>query len=370
MTHGRLSEAWHGHRQGGRVWTRLASLFRGSDHPPIGETMTTSVRARPSLVAAEAVSVPGWVEETLWGSAPVPGRDLGDGLTLGLRGVGDWWLVSASIRDAATDRPAVFQRRVQRAYESILTQLTATSNGRGGRPVRCWNFIPGIHRRDGDGLDRYMVFNAGRYAGFEAHDGRDPRGSGLLPTASGVGHNGEDLVIECLATTGQSTAVENPRQYPAYRYSSRYGPLPPCFSRAMIVPAAGHGPARILIGGTASVRGEDSLHRHDLSGQLQETFVNIASVIRRARCFIDGRGAEDTPVEQAPDTAAWLGQLVEARVYYPNPRDRDAIVGAVTARLGSVQRIELCQAQLCRPELLVEIEAVARCSRIEQDPGS
>ena len=83
----------------------------------------------------------------------------------------------------------------------------------------------------GGGLDRYMVFNAGRFDGYAqwlcASDGFGR----LLPTASAVGVISDDLVIYCLASDTRGTPVENPRQKPAYKYSQRYGPMPPCFSR-------------------------------------------------------------------------------------------------------------------------------------------
>ncbi len=100
-------------------------------------------------------------------------------------------------------------------------------------------------------------------------------------TASAVGVNGIDLVIHCLAAASPPEPVENPRQRSPWLYSDRYGPLPPCFSRASIAPVAGR--KQLLIGGTASIVGEDSRHLLDTGGQLDETFRNLASVVMTAR---------------------------------------------------------------------------------------
>ena len=124
-----------------------------------------------------------------------------------------------------------------------------------------------------DGLDRYMVFNAGRHDAYS-----DQRGA--LGTASAVGIKGSDLSIHCLALEEPGTPVENPRQTPAWQYSARYGPLPPCFSRATIVDLAGR--RTLLIGGTASVVGEDSRHAGQFDAQVEETLLNLEALIRTA----------------------------------------------------------------------------------------
>src|SRR5207245_413528 len=69
-----------------------------------------------------------------------------------------------------------------------------------------------------------------------------------VPAASGVGHGGEDLVLHALAVAEAGQAVDNPNQVPAYHYSTRYGPVPPCFAQATRVPVRGY-PTAVLIRG-------------------------------------------------------------------------------------------------------------------------
>ena len=93
------------------------------------------------------------------------------------------------------------------------------------------------------GLDRYMVFNAGRYDAYARWYGT-PRAFNHAPaTASAVGVQGADLSIFCLAAQTPGTPIENPRQTPSWRYSTRYGPKPPCFARATVVSYARRAPA-------------------------------------------------------------------------------------------------------------------------------
>ena len=81
-----------------------------------------------------------------------------------------------------------------------------------------------------------MVFNAGRFEALSDWFGGPGRLPDSLPAASAVGHDGDDFAVHCLLLSRPGVAVENPRQVPAFRYSARYGPRPPCFARATVVP--------------------------------------------------------------------------------------------------------------------------------------
>ena len=70
--------------------------------------------------------------------------------------------------------------------------------------------------------------------------------------------------------------MANPRQIAPYRYSKRFGPLPPCFARATVLPAEAGTARKILVGGTASIRGEESIYLDDIRLQTSETFHNLA----------------------------------------------------------------------------------------------
>jgi enamine deaminase RidA (YjgF/YER057c/UK114 family) len=209
--------------------------------------------------------------------------------------------------------------------------------------VRLWNHIPSIHQRMDARRDRYMVFNAGRFKAFSNWYGGIRAFDRKVATASGVGHDGTDLVVHCLASRAGGTAVDNPRQIAPHRYSTRYGPLPPCFARGTLLSDAG----LILVGGTASIRGEDSLHVDSLTPQMRETLTNLAAVVASAN------GAE------LGDERVWLARYRDLRVYHPKAEDRPAIEKLLREAFPASCRIELRKAELCRAELLVEIEGVA-----------
>ena len=206
----------------------------------------------------------------------------------------------------------------------------------------------------GDGRDRYMVFNAGRFAAFERWFGQAALFTRTIPTASAVGIGSGALAIYALGAREAGLPVENPRQIPAYHYSSRFGPLPPCFARGTVVDGLGAGQA-LLVGGTASIVGEDSLHDRDARQQALETFENLASLVAAARRQIaarDGAAVDPTP-------RAAFDAFTELRVYVVRDADAPLLREMVTERFGRTARIEFAQADLCRRELLVEIEGLA-----------
>jgi len=266
-----------------------------------------------------------------------------------VRGGDGFALTSVRIDDALSMDAATLAARVAEAYGSVAAALREST---ARRPVRLWNFIPAITAPAGDG-DRYMAFNAGRYRAFAQWYGGAHAFDRDVATASGVGHDGADLVIHCLAARDGGIAVANPRQTAPHRYSERYGALPPCFARATVLKKHG----LVLVGGTASIQGEESVHTASPTRQLDETLTNLASVLAAAHskaASANGNGFA------GGDPARWLGLYRELRVYYPRPEDARAIEQTVRAAFAPSCRIEVMRADLCRAELLVEIEGVAR----------
>ncbi len=145
-----------------------------------------------------------------------------------------------------------------------------------------------------------------------------------------------------LATSPNITpvAIENPRQVSAYRYPTDYGPRAPTFSRASVAEGT------LFISGTASIVGHASRHAGDPVAQTAETFVNIRAVVAAANARV---GATFEP-----------GAL--AYTIYVRRRDQfDAIRAAFLREVGAqsvaARSAVFVVADICRAELLVEIEA-------------
>jgi enamine deaminase RidA (YjgF/YER057c/UK114 family) len=208
--------------------------------------------------------------------------------------------------------------------------------------VRIWNYLPDINR-DCDGTERYRLFNAARQHGLNAF-GRAL--AGCVPAASALGAASDSpVVVYFLATRTAPVFVENPRQVSAYQYPRRYGTHRPVFSRAALLTQADR--RTLFISGTASIVGHESLHAGDSEAQTRETLANIAALLQEVN-------------RVAGDAVFDLGTLAY-KVYVRRPDDLPIVQGVLASALGPVARSIYLQADICRQELLVEIEATGMC---------
>ena len=242
----------------------------------------------------------------------------------------------------ALDMPAtVLRAEVAAAYRHLNQVLASIAL----QPIRFWNYLPGIGDAMGDGIDRYMVFNAGRYDALAAPGANHSLAfDRSTVTASAVGIGGSSLFIQCLASESPGAPVENPRQAPSWRYSSRYGPKPPCFSRGTVVTLAGR--RVLLIGGTASVVGEQSMHPDDVPAQFDETLANIGALVAAA-------------LRHSTDPSAAIDRVVELRAYATSEKVAEFLWSRLAVRCANARRIEITRAWVCRPDLMLEIEGLA-----------
>jgi enamine deaminase RidA (YjgF/YER057c/UK114 family) len=205
--------------------------------------------------------------------------------------------------------------------------------------LRVWNYLPRINVET-QGSERYWQFNSGRRKALIA-SGRDV--TGPVPAACALGSASGPLIIYFLASRAAPAVIENPRQVSAYEYPPRYGPKP-VFSRASV---RGERSGTVLfISGTASIVGHRTLHVGDVAAQTRETLVNIEALLQEAK-RVSGR-------------ARFSLQTLAYKVYVRNRADLPVIQSQLEAALGSRARIIYLQADICRSDLLVEIEATGR----------
>lgn len=260
---------------------------------------------------------------------------------------------SARIPGARGMGAAELEAAVEALYRDLFARAAAAGRP---HPLRLWNFIPGIlehvappkaeaeawdrdcprHER----FDRYMAFNAGRARFMLPWAGGAAALAARVPCASGVGHGGTALTVHGWFGAAPGAPVENPRQTPAFRYSPRFGPLPPCFARATRCRMAGADAGRdaLLVAGTASVVGEDTLHAGLLAEQVAETRRNLEALLATQGFALD--------------------TLREARLYVAARADDAEAMALTRAALPGVE-VELCPAVICRPGLMIEIEGLA-----------
>ena len=294
----------------------------------------------PAIEPTPPTRVPRWAVQCI---GTGPDHDHGQVLVTN----GRWSLVTGTIASADTLDDAELEAATVSLYADLLQKVGQSP---APFPVRAWNLVPTIHRTQRPGSDRYMAFNAGRHAAYAAWFGCDQRMASTMPTASAVGYDGHDLVVHLLSHAQPGRAIENPRQVPAFRYSQRFGKVPPSFVRATVLPEI-DGETRVLVAGTASVVGEDSRHPGDLQRQLDETFRNLATVMLHA-------ANDPRPINGhlSGHEREALGWYRSARAYIRRPEDFAAVELALRDAMPACAEVELVRADICRPELLVEIE--------------
>lgn len=290
-------------------------------------------------------TVPSWAVEVTLGHSAEPFQSC-PGFEPTIQKGEQFSLVSVRIANAMHMEAAPLRKNTDQAYQAIFDAVGAR------HLIRVWNFIPGLLDPVG-ASHRYLVFNAGRYDAFSKHfNGSDdfPR---IVPTASGVGTSSDDLEIYALAADQSGRALANPRQVDSFRYSREYGWPPPCFARATAVPWPGTPEGRLLVGGTAAVRGEVTVFEGQLEAQAEETFKNLAAVVAA------GLGTPDLDVEDRSVRMDLLARFRHVRTYYTLPHSRDAIAETTARIFPHAEQIEIACAELCRGDLLIEIEGCA-----------
>lgn len=196
--------------------------------------------------------------------------------------------------------------------------------------VRQWNYIERITFEDQDN-QHYQEFNDARselYSRCEWANG--------YPAATGIGALAGGVTIDFDATVGLSVAaVDNKLQVAAHAYSKevllgeKSKKTTPKFERAKLSNDL------LYISGTAAIRGEESLVGVSAAEQTRITLENIDELLREGEC----------------------GAARSLRVYTKYKEDFEQI-REVVEEYAPYDALYIF-ADICRDELLVEIEAVS-----------
>lgn len=270
------------------------------------------------------------------------------------------WIGSGPVRDcgagiitAATDGEVVFGSLQLEQHDGATldvlsrqayTEIFAFLDRQGHRHLlRVWNYLPRINQPE-LGLERYRRFNLGRHEAY-LHSGRNITEENV-PAASVLGCGNGPMVIYFMASTSAGKPIDNPRQMTAYHYPEQYGPRSPIFVRAML--ASFPGRQCLMVSGTASIVGHETVHKGDVRQQAQETLRNIRTLQQQA--YPDG-----------PEACRQAGMRLKA--YVRHAQDIASIRECVEREFGPGQHTVYLQSDICRADLLVEIEGVSFCER-------
>lgn len=240
------------------------------------------------------------------------------------------------------------------AFQSMQARLKEAGVGF-DQVVRTWLYVNQINS-GAPGRQRYQELNRARTDFYrDIRFGSKSRAAQapevIYPASTGIGSSGTRLTMTCMALDSHRPDVfllplENPSQTPAYHYEPGHSPQSPKFSRAMAV-VQGHF-VTTLLSGTASIVNSQTLHIGDIVRQTEQTIENIERLIAPdnfTRHGLNGAGAT-------------LKDIAKLRVYVKRREDYERCREVCERRLPGIPALYL-HADVCRPELLVEIEAVA-----------
>jgi chorismate lyase/3-hydroxybenzoate synthase len=200
--------------------------------------------------------------------------------------------------------------------------------------LRVWHFLGEINAGEGD-AETYKRFCVGRARALEDR----PRTLNRLPAATVVGTATPGLELHALLSRRPPQPIENPRQISAVAYPREYGPRQPIFARAAVIDWNHH--PQLFVSGTASIVGHATRHAGDAAAQFRESLANVDSVLQAA-----------APLTGPLDRAA----LDCLKVYLRRAQDLPAVAAEVATALRPDLPVAYLRADLCRRDLLVELE--------------
>lgn len=222
--------------------------------------------------------------------------------------------------------------------------------------VRQWNYVGEILSREEDQDHRnrqhYQMFNETRskyYGQF--------RTLKHFPAATGIGMKYLGVCIDSFAVRGDDDLkiipISNPVQSESYHYGQSVlvgepdGQLkqnqPPQFERAKLIML--NNVARILVSGTASIVGQETVGIDDVEEQTRVTIANIRKLTNA-----ENISKHCPDIDKVPDTFSYI------RVYVKYKADISKVRTICQQAFGNAPATYVV-ADICRNNLLVEIEA-------------
>jgi hypothetical protein len=220
--------------------------------------------------------------------------------------------------------------------------------------VRQWNYIEGITRID-DNCQNYQAFNDARSQFYQKttwHSG--------YPAATGIGIDCGGVIVDLDAIYSNGSDIKifplnNSLQVPAHDYSDAVliaardekccAVTTPKFERGKLVLSGTEG--TIYISGTAAIRGEMSLRNMGIGEQTRITLENIEHLVSEETLANSGTGVFGKV------------EISSLRIYLKEESFFEPCKRIVDENYPGVPAVYL-KADICREELLVEIEGIAK----------
>lgn len=204
--------------------------------------------------------------------------------------------------------------------------------------VKVWHYIPYLCEEH-KGVSRYRLFcrGRGRAAGHRLEHER-------LNAATVIGTRASQGVFYFLAARNPTLSIENPRQTKACEYPIDSAAERPLFTRAVLLNHKRH--AYLYISGTAGILGHASQNLDDVEGQAQTAASNVLCLLEQAARLDSRFEGLAKPIIQ------------RMNFFCVNRADEKKIRRGARELLQSIQSPVFFLGDVCRPELLVEIDAL------------
>ena len=220
--------------------------------------------------------------------------------------------------------------------------------------VRQWNYVEQIFNFSGinDQLrQNYQQFNEVRGHFYSTY-----RTIAGFPAATGIGTLYHGVTIDCMAVTGNRklkvVPVSNPRQVNSFLYAQSVlkGAPPgnqirnqaPQFERARLMTDGST--SRLFISGTASIIGQQTIGINDIKKQTLVTIDNLEQLTSNMNLK-----------SCCPGLTVFPEKYVYIRVYVKHEKDIPDVKALCLEHFGQIP-MSIVQADICRSDLLVEIE--------------
>gem|GEM_PF-778940 len=265
------------------------------------------------------------------------------------------WVYAGGLQDETKTGTLDMSQAAFAVMNGILAAEGLTFSG----VVRQWNYIEDIVGLDGE-RQKYQIFNDVRADWYSMADFIDG-----YPAATGIGTSTGGVVLAFTAfgsARGDSRVVplKNPQQIDAHRYTqevlvgvavdAQKQRATPKFERAKAVVNGEH--VTLFISGTAGIRGQQTV-AGGIEEQTEIMIENIEALISRENLEAHGVHA-----------GATLRDVAQIRVYVKQPEDTETVRRICAERFPGIPALFLV-ADVCRPNLLAEMEGIAFTSLSE-----
>lgn len=205
--------------------------------------------------------------------------------------------------------------------------------------IRQWNYIEHITEVN-DGVQNYQLFNDARSDFYSSADWLNG-----YPAATGIGCDAGGVTVVVYAVKGFKGAnkpIDNPLQIPAHKYSGKVlasgkevASTTPKFERGRLLMDV------VFVSGTAAIKGENSEFSDDACVQAKEAIDVVEHLVK--------------PCNISKDCTGFHFDLM--RVYVRRQEDMETVREVFMAHFGNTP-IHFLTADICRPELLLELEGI------------